>query len=163
MSQTISESNPTTSGTPSPFARSLRWGIGALAVGVCVAIYGAYGDPNPKASQEQAVPFICAVLAVVAIGLFGFLLPAGLRGVSTRTGRWSGWALVMGILGLVAVPVSFWSGLPFLLGTTAMVLGSAARRAATNGRGRSTAAFVIGIIVMVASLVMAILGNLPSS
>jgi len=163
MSQTITESSTTTSGTASPFARSLRWGIGALAVGVCAAIYGAYGDPNPKASQEQAVPFICAVLVVVAIGLFGFLLPAGLHGVTARTGRWSGWALAVGIVGLVDVPVSFWSGLPILLGTTAAVLGSAGRRAATGGRRLPTAAFVIGIIVTVASLVMAILGNLPSS
>lgn len=163
MSQTMTESSTTTSGTASPFVRSLRWGIGALIVGVCVAIYGAYGDPNPQANQEQAVPLICAVLAVLAIGLFGFLLPAGLRGVAARTGRWSGWALAVGIVGLVAVPVSFWSGLPLLLGTTAAVLGSAGRRAATGKRGLPTAAFVIGIIVTVATLVLAILGNLPKS
>ncbi|HEY7223559.1 MAG TPA: hypothetical protein VH561_08130 [Micromonosporaceae bacterium] len=157
MSQTITESTITNSGTASPFVRSLRWGIGSLIVGVLVAI-SPYGSPDPQGNQQQAVPFICAVLVVVAIGLFGFFLPAGLRGITTRTGRWSGWALATSIVGLVAIPASFWSGLPILLGTVATVLGSAGRRATTTERGRSTAAFVIGIIVTVGGLVLAILG-----
>jgi hypothetical protein len=142
-----------------PFAHSLKWGLASLAVAIGSAVYGAYGDPNPKVDQENAVPFICAVIAVVAIGLYGALLPAGLRGIGARTARWSGWALALGIVALVATPVSFWSGLPVLLGTAGAVLGSAGRQAAPTKRGRPTAAVVVGTVATVASLALLILGN----
>lgn len=154
MSQTIT---PATTVPSSPRATSARWGALALVVAVATAIYGAFGDPHPSAQQESAVPFICAVLVVVAAGLYGLLLPAGLRGVAA--GRWSGAALTLGIVALVLTPVSFWSGLPLVVGTAAAVLGAAGRRTATTGRGRATAAVVLGVLAVVACLVMSVLGN----
>jgi hypothetical protein len=59
----------------------------------------------------------------------------------------------------VAIPVSFWSGLPVVLGTAVALLGSAGRRQATTGRGLPTAALTLGVLAVVASLVMAVLGN----
>jgi peptidoglycan/LPS O-acetylase OafA/YrhL len=111
---------------------SIRWGLAALVAACAVTVFGAYGDPHPKASQEHAVPFICAVVAVLAIGIFGFLVPAGLRGAAARPGRTSGWALGLSIVGIVAVPVLFWSGLPLLLGTAGVLLGIAGRQAARD-------------------------------
>jgi len=164
MSQTISGGRTVTAPAPAPSAlsRSVRWGLGSLAVGVAVAVYGAYGDPHPKSSQEHAVPFICGVLAVIAVAVFGALVPAGLRGIASRPGRWSGWALTTGIVALLATPVSFWSGLPVLLGTAAAVLGVAGRRTGTGGRGLPTAALTVGAFAAVASVVIAVLGNLTS-
>lgn len=163
MSQTISDGRTVTAPNPtaSPMARSIRWGLASLAVGAAVAVYGAYGDPHPKASQEHAVPFICGVLAVVAVAIFGALVPAGLRGITSRPGRWSGWALTVGIVALVATPVAFWSGLPVVLGTAAALLGAAGRQGA-GGRGRATAALWLGAFAAVASVAVSLLGNLTS-
>jgi hypothetical protein len=144
---------------------SIRWGLGALVVACALAVFGAYGDPHPQASQEHAVPFICAVLAAVAVGIFGFLLPAGLHGAPARPGRWSGWALALGILGIVAVPVAFWSGLPLLLGTAGVVLGAAGRQAAREaGHGGARSAWAVGLSVfaIVACLAIGIVGTLVS-
>lgn len=142
---------------------SIRWGLGALLVACALAVFGAYGDPHPQASQEHAVPFICAVLVAVAVGVFGFLVPAGLRGVPARPGRWSGWALTLGIVGIVAVPVTFWSGLPLLLGTAGVLLGAAGRQTARDagyGGARSTWAVGLGLFAIVACLAMGIVGTL---
>jgi len=158
MSQTISANLTTTPApTASPWAQSIRCGLAALAVGAAAAVFGAYGDPHPKASQEHAVPFICGVLAVVAVCLFAGLVPPALRGVAERAGRWSGWALALGILAVLFTPVAFWSGLPVVVGTAGAVIGVAARRA--SGRGLATAAVVVSTFAVVASLAMNILGN----
>lgn len=143
--------------------RSIRWGLGALVLACALVVFGAYGDPHPKASQEHAVPFICAVLAVVAVGVFGFLVPAGLRDAPARPGGWSGWALTLGILGILAVPVAFWSGLPLLLGTAGVLLGAAGRQAARgagNGGTRSAWAVGLGALAIVACLAIGIVGTL---
>jgi hypothetical protein len=142
--------------------RSIRWGILALVVACAVAVFGAYGDPHPQANQEDAVPYICAVAAILAIGIFGFLVPAGLRGAANRPGLWSGWALALGILGVVIIPVTFWSGVPLLVGTAAVLLGAAGRQAATAaGRGRGVPSWALGLgaFAIVAGLAIAIVGT----
>jgi len=142
--------------------RSIRWGILALVVACAVAVFGAYGDPHPQANQEDAVPYICAVAAILAIGIFGFLVPAGLRGAANRPGLWSGWALALGILGVVIIPVTFWSGVPLLVGTAAVRLGAAGRQAATAaGRGRGVPSWALGLgaFAIVAGLAIAIVGT----
>ena len=158
MSQIVSD---TRTRPVSPLLHSIRWGLAALAVAIGSAIYGAYGDPHPKASQEHAVPFICAVLVVVAAAGFGALVPAGLRGLAAQRGSWSGWALALAIVALLAIPVSFWSGLPVLLGTAAVLLGAAGRRA--GGGKLPTAAFTVGWVATAVSMVLLVLGNLTSS
>jgi hypothetical protein len=158
MSQIVSD---TRTRPVSPLVHSIRWGLGALAVAIGSAIYGAYGDPHPKANQEHAVPGICAVLVVVAVLGFGLLVPAGLRALAARRGSWSGGALALGIVALLSVPVSFWSGLPVLLGTAAVLLGAAGRRAAIGKL--TTAAFVLGWIAVAGGLLLTVLGNTVAS
>ena len=79
--------------------RAIGWGLASIVVAIAVGIYGAYGDPHPKTSQENAVPFVAVVVAVLAVALFGLLVPMGLRGMAARTRRWSGTALALGIVG----------------------------------------------------------------
>ena len=139
------------------YVRTVRWGLVALAASAAIAWYGAYGDPHPKADQEAAVPAIIAIMAGLVVVLFGALVAPGVRGASTRPGRWAGIGLALGILGLVAVPVSSWSGLPVALGTAAVLLGGAAR---TGGSRRlPTFALGIGVAAIVLSVVMLVVGN----
>ena len=126
--------------------QSVRWGLAALVLACALTVLGAYGDPHPKASQEQAVPFICGVLVVVAAGVFGLLVPAGLRRAAASPGAWSGGALALGVAALVAVPVAFWRGLPLLLGPAGVLLGGAGRQAATAAaRGRGLPGWAVGL------------------
>ena len=141
---------------------SVRWGLAALVLACALTVLGAYGDPHPKANQEQAVPFICGVLVVLAVGVFGFLVPAGLRHAPASPGAWSGGALALGVAAVLAVPVAFWSGLPLLLGTAGVLIGAAGRQAATAaGRGRGLPGWAVGLSVfaIVACLAMGIIGT----
>lgn len=159
MTTTITGTRETSVGAR---VRSVRWGLGALVLACALAVLGAYGDPHPKANQEQSVPFICGVLVVLAVGIFGFLVPAGLRGAQRHAGGWSGGALALGVLAVLCVPVAFWSGLPLLLGTAGVLVGAAARRAATAaGRGRGVPGWAVGLsaFAMVACLAIAIAGT----
>ena len=142
--------------------QSVRWGLAALVLACALTVLGAYGDSHPQASQEQAVPFICGVLVVLAAGIFGLLVPAGLRRASANPGAWSGGALALGIAAILAIPVAFWSGLPLLLGTAGILVGGAGRQAATAaGRGRGLPSWAVGLSVfaIVAGVAMAIIGT----
>jgi hypothetical protein len=57
-----------------------------------VIVYGAYGDPEPKADQQAAVPFLIVAAMLAAAFVFGWLLPRAVRDrterqVRTRGGR----------------------------------------------------------------------------
>jgi lysylphosphatidylglycerol synthetase-like protein (DUF2156 family) len=159
MSQLTTGVRESATGT-SARVRALGWGLAALVVAIAVDIYGAYGDPHPKTSQENGVPFIGVVVAVIAIAIFGFLVPAALRGMATRTRRWAGTALAMGILGVVLVPFASWSGLPAVIGAAAALLGLAGRDVARNGgRALATWSVALGTVAAVASIAFTILGN----
>ena len=54
-----------------------------------------------------------------------------------------------GSLGLLAAPVVFWSGIPLVLGAGATLLGQAGRRA-DHGSGKAIAAFVLGLLTLIA-------------
>jgi hypothetical protein len=138
------------------YVRVIRWGLVALAASAAIAWYGAYGDPHPQADQEAAVPAIIAVMAGLIVVLFGALVAPGLRGASTHPARWAGIGLTLGILGLVAVPVSSWSGLPLVLGTAAALLGGA-----TRSRSRRLSGWTLGVgaAAIVLSVVMVVVGN----
>lgn len=144
--------------TAGPRLRAVRWGLGALVAAAAISYYGAYGDPRHIASQERAVPFIIAVLAVVAVLVFGLLVPAGLRALEAGPTRWRGGSLAVGIVALLTLPVAFWSGLPLVLGTAAWLLGATGRRAGRGGL--ATATLVLGIVAVAGDLVLTILGNL---
>jgi hypothetical protein len=130
-------------------SRSLRWGLPALAAAAAVSVIGVYGDhtltASQGASQEAALPWIIGVLAVLGGLIFGLGIPRLLRGHSP-----SGWALAAGILGLATLAV-YWSGLPVVLGTAALLLGTTGRRNASmqgNTAKLATAAAVIGTLAV---------------
>ena len=51
-------------------------------------------------------------------------------------------------IGLLSVPVLFWSGLPLVLGAAATMLGHAGKRA-DEGSGKAIAAFVLGVLALI--------------
>lgn len=141
-------------------ARAIGWGLAALLVAIAIDVYGAYGDPHPKSSQENAVPVVGVAVAAVTIVLFGVLVPMGLRGMAVRSRRWSGSALALGIIGVVLVPIASWSGLPVVIGTAAALLGIGGRGVASaGGRALATWSVALGALAAFGSVVFAILGN----
>lgn len=139
----------TTTGTaPTPATASARtaWtGIAAAVAGAALATYGAYGDPHPKSNQEHAVPFLAGACVVVAALAFGLLVSR-----LSRPGASPAWRIGTGVVAVVLTPIVFWSGVPLVLGAAAALGGR---------RARSTAAVALGVIAIVASVLMAVLGN----
>jgi hypothetical protein len=130
-------------------------GAAAAVVAAGIAIYGAYGDPHAKANQESAVPFLVIVDVVVAALLFGLLVPRALRSGSAR------WGLITSIVSVVAL-AAFWSGAPIALGAAGALIGAQGRqRARENGTpaGGHTAALVLGVVAILATVVFTVLGN----
>lgn len=137
-------------------------GAAATAAGAAVAVYGAYGDPHPKASQESAVPFLLAAVVVVSAIVFGLLVPRALRAARDGSARASWWGLAHSSVALVLAPVAFWSGVPLVVGAAGLFLGADGRlRASARGvpAKASTAALVIGLIVVGGSIAWTVLGN----
>jgi hypothetical protein len=145
-----------------PTVRTVRAGIAVLVAMAAIVVYGSYGGTHPDPSQERAVPALIAVMTVVVAAIFAGLVAPGLRALATRTGRWAGIGLTLGIIGLVAVPVASWAGLPLTLGTAAALLGSAGRvAAARDGRPGKLPAWALGLGIadIVLSVVMVVVGN----
>ncbi len=95
------------------------------------------------AHDWNEVAVVAAVLVVVTAGVYGYVVPRALRKESA-----GGTALGLAIpAALLAVP-AFWSGLPFVLGIAAMLVGNAGRRART-GAGTCIAALVLGALTVV--------------
>jgi hypothetical protein len=108
--------------------------MGALAV----ANFVTEGD------NGGAAPFAVAtgIAAVLALVLFGRTIPRTIEsGQPARVG------LVLGAIGVLSLAV-FWSGVPYVLGPAAIVLGLAAPRSS-----EATAAVAIGAVTYVAALV----------
>jgi hypothetical protein len=109
---------------------------------VAVALLGSalswlFADSRGEAAGE--VIFIPLLTAAI----FGLVVPRGLR--HTAAG---GRGIAMGVIGLLAVPVVPWSGLPLVLGTAATLLGHAGKRA-DRGSGKAIAAFVLGLLSVI--------------
>lgn len=141
-------------------SRSLRWGVPAVAVAAALSAFSVYGDhtltASQRASQEAALPLIIGIAVVVGGLLYGLGVPR-----LVRSQRLSGWALAAGILGLAAL-AAYWSGLPVVLGTAAVLLGASGRRlAAIEARPAklATAAAVIGALVIGLDVIATILGT----
>ncbi len=81
-----------------------------------------------------------ALIAVVTGVVFGWAVPRSLAG--DRPGR-AGLAYAV-IAALLVLP-AFWTGLPFVLGVAAVILGNAGRTA-RSGAGASIAAVVLGAL-----------------
>src|SRR5579862_6877065 len=60
----------------------------ATIIGAAVtAVYGAYGDPHPSAEQEHTVPVVIGAAVVIALLVFGLLVPWAAR-TSKRAAGW---------------------------------------------------------------------------
>ena len=136
-----------------PAPRTWTAAVAAVAGGAATAIYGAYGDPHPSASQEHGVPFVVGAGIVVAALVFGLLVPWAAK----RAARSAGWGLALGTVALITIPIMFWSGVNVIIGGAALVLGLTARRTARSGL--AAAATVIAIVAVLASTVLVVLGN----
>jgi hypothetical protein len=144
--------------SPKSTLRPLPAAGAAIVVAALTSFYGAYGDPHPSTSQEHGVPIVIGIGVVLAGLIFGLLVPWAARTIA----RGAGFGLALSIVGLIAIPVTFWSGFNIVIAGAGALLGLHARRtAARAGRptGLGTAAATIGVIAMVLSTAMVVLGN----
>jgi len=160
MSETLTTSTKPATRTDLVRATATKLGAATIVGAAALAIYGAYGDPHAKSNQISGVPFLIVIAAVVAVLVFGVLVPRALRAVHAGTPAASRWAAGHGVVAALAIPV-FWSGIPLVLGTAAILLGLEGRRSAVRGTSvRSfTVAFVLGLIAVAGSVAAVILGN----
>ena len=131
--------------------RSLRWGIPATAFAAGLAAFSVYvslGGTSTAAqqnSQESALPVIIGVAVVLGALTFGLVAPRVMRGT-----RMSGWALGFAIAAIVTL-AGYWSGLPVVFGTAALLLGTTGRRlrlADGLSARLALAAVIIGVIAI---------------
>ena len=110
----------------------------AVAVAVVAGILSwLFADSAAEGASE--VGFIVLLSAAI----FGLVVARGQRHVAA-----GGRGIALGVIGLLAVPVLFWSGMPLVLGAGATLLGQAGRRADT-GSGKAIAAFVLGVLTVI--------------
>lgn len=97
-----------------------------------------FADTRAEAVGE--VVFIPLFTAAI----FAFVVARGLRHEAA-----GGRGIALGVVGLLAAPIAFWSGIPLVLGAGATLLGQAGRRA-DHGSGKAIAAFVLGLLTLIA-------------
>ena len=130
--------------------RTLTAAVLAVVLAAVTSFYGAFGDPHPSSAQKHGVPVIIGVGVVIAALLFGLLVPWARR----LTGRAAGWGLALSIVGLLAIPMTFWSGFNVIVAAAGVVLGGYARPSRLG-----KAAVVVGVIAVVLSSAMVVAGN----
>lgn len=138
-------------------ATSARWGASVAVVVAAFDVWGVYGDSKAPASQRDSLPVIVAAVLVVTAIVFGLLVPAGMRAIEQRTATASRWALGHAIAAVVALVV-FWSGLPLILGSAAVLLAVTGLRSQPATK-QLTIARGLGIVAIVVAVVVSILGN----
>ena len=120
----------------------LPWGLVSLALAVAVVSWANTSVPEGENGGPESILPVSLFCAVVAAGLFLWLLPRSRN--LLRTG------LVLGALAVVTVPV-FWSGLPLVLGGAAFAAGTKV----PEGKGAAVQALgavaVIGAVAAVAA------------
>jgi hypothetical protein len=112
-------------------------GAGAAAAtltAVALAAANFAGDGGNGGVGPYAITLVASL--AVAVVLFGWAIP--------RIDRPARAGLIVGILGVLSI-AAFWSGLPYVLGPAAIVLGLLGR-ARTEGRGAATVAVVLGLL-----------------
>jgi hypothetical protein len=119
--------------------------IGSIALATVLAAVGTWAGGDEQGTKEFLV--VCAIIAVAAAVVFGWLVPRGLQREAAGVT-----ALTLSILALLTV-AAFWSGLTPILAGGGALLGWAGRDA-DRGRGMSRAAIVIGALALAAYLVI---------
>jgi hypothetical protein len=107
----------------------------AILTAVALSAANFAGDSGDNGgAPEYAVTL--AVSLLVAIGLFGWAIP--------RTSRPAMTGLVVGVIALLSV-AAYWTGLPYVLGPAAVVLGQLGR-ARSETRMPATIAVALGLL-----------------
>lgn len=139
---------------PSPRPSPTLWGV--VTVVVTAGMVAALAKP-PWGWFDSA---FVAVVAVVSSVAWGVLV---VRSVSTRDGNGRPITGVVCAVAAFAANAFFYTGVPFVLGSAAVLLGFEGRRRADAGRGRarmSTSAVAIGALAIVAWLLASINGSM---
>lgn len=119
-------------------------GIGLAAAAltaVALAAANFVGTGDNGGGIEYAVTLGGSLL--LGLALFGWVIP--------RTGRPTRAGLIVGLLAILSL-AAFWSGLPYVLGPAAVVLGLLGRTRAEN-RTQASIAVVLGALATIAGLV----------
>ena len=120
-------------------SRQAIHGVGLLAVALAAAALAVANfvstDPGENGGGTAYAVTLVISLAVAA-AVFGWAIP--------RSARPAHVGLVVGAIGLLSV-AAFWSGLPYVLGPAAIVLGLLGR-ARPGQRTPATVAVVLGLL-----------------
>lgn len=130
------------------FSRQNVFGTGIAAAAlaaVALAAANFLGGGENGGGVEYTITL--GVSLLVAVVLFGWAIP--------RTGRPARVGLIVGLLGLLSV-AAFWSGLPYVLGPAAIVLGLHGR-AREGRRTPATTAVVLGSLTTLAAIAAVVL------
>jgi hypothetical protein len=121
-----------------------------LAAGALTALALAAANFAGDGENGGTGPYAVTVIASLALAglLFDWAIP--------RIERPARAGLVTGVIGALAIAV-YWTGLPFVLGPAAIVLGLLGR-ARADGKGAGTAAVVLGTLTTVGAIA-AVLGD----
>lgn len=138
-------------------ARAARVGAVATVLTMALIVYGTYGDPEAPDSQKSGMPFIFVMAAVVALIMFGVLVPLALRAVDAGAAGARRWAISLTIVSVLGLVV-FWTGLPLIAGSAAALVGRAGTESGQGAKAFSTAR-ILGLFAAGASILVTILGN----
>jgi hypothetical protein len=121
--------------------------VAAILTAAALAAANFIGDAGENGGGPEYVVTL-AVSLLVAVGLFGWVIP--------RTTRPAKVGLVVGVIALLSV-AAYWTGLPYVLGPAAIVLGQLGR-ARPETRTPATIAVVLGALAT-AGAVAAVIGD----
>jgi hypothetical protein len=138
-------------------ARSARVGGVMTILAMALVVYGTYGDSQASDSQKDGMPSVLVGVVVVALIVFGLLVPMAIRAVEAGRPTGTRWAVGLGVASVVSL-VAFWSGLPILLGGAAALVAKVGREDTGGSRGFSWA-WGLGAFAAAAAIVVTIIGN----
>ena len=131
-----------------------RQTIAGFGIGAAILAAAALAAANFTGTGENgggaAYAITLAVSLLVAVGLFGWVIPRTTR--PARTG------LVVGVLALLSI-AAFWTGLPYVLGPAAVVLGQLGR-ARSETRMPATIAIALGVLATAGGIAAVVLDQL---
>jgi hypothetical protein len=120
----------------------------AAAILAAAALAAANFTGTGENGGGAAYAITLAISLLVAVGLFGWVIP--------RTTRPAKVGLVVGVIALLSI-AAYWTGLPYVLGPAAIVLGRLGRdRSETRTPG--TIAVVLGLLAT-AGAIAAVIGD----
>jgi hypothetical protein len=129
-------------------SRQNLFGAGfAAAVLAAIALAAANFTGDGENGGVGPYAFTLIVSIAVAVVLFGWAIP--------RIERPARAGLVVGVLGILSV-AAYWTGLPYVLGPAAIVLGLLGR-ARVEGKNAATASVVLGALATAGAIAAVIL------